>query len=76
VRQILREAIGNEPEVDDEDAWQRHAMKLAPASCGSPPEGDDEDDAESWIDDVVRKFAQRYRLWRGVSEFLAEESDE
>jgi hypothetical protein len=76
VRQILREALENEAEADDEGAWQRHAMKLASASSGLPPKGDDEDEAERWIDEVVRKFAHRYRLWRGVSEFLAEENDE
>jgi len=25
---------------------------------------------------VVRRFAQRFRLWRGVTEFLAEEGGE
>lgn len=76
VRQVLREAVDNEAELEDSDAWQHHALKLASRSSGSPPPGDDDEEMERWIDEVVRKFAQRFRLWRGVSEFLAEEGVE
>lgn len=76
VRQVMREAIDNEAEAEDTDAWQHHAMKLASKSSGPPPRADDEEEIDRWIDEVVRKFAQRFRLWRGVNEFLAEESGE
>lgn len=76
VRQVLREAIENEAEADDTNAWQHHAMKLASKASGPPPRADDDEEMDRWIDEVVRKFAQRFRLWRGVNEFLAEEGGE
>ena len=76
VRQVLHEAIAFEGDEDDQDAWQHHALKLASASSGALPRPDDEDQVDEWVDEVVRKFAQRHRLWRGISEFLSEEGEE
>jgi hypothetical protein len=76
VRQVLREAIDNEAETEDENAWQNQALKLASPSSGTHPKADDAEEVERWIDEVVRRFAQRFRLWRGVTEFLAAESGE
>jgi hypothetical protein len=70
VRQVMREAVTFEGEEEDEAAWQHHAMKLASASSGNLPRTDDDDDIERWVDEVVRKFAQRHRLWRGMSDLL------
>lgn len=70
VRQLLREALQTQPDDEDSDAWQNHAQKLASSAAGTPPATDDYDEVESWIDDVVRSFAHRHRLWRGVREFL------
>lgn len=75
LRQILREAIADVADDDDTDSWSRNAMKLATASAGSQPRVDDEDDVERWIDEVVRKFAHRHRLWRGVTEFVTEDDE-
>lgn len=74
VRQVMREALENEDE--DENSWQFSAMKLVPASCGEAPRLDDEDEVERWVDEVVRKFAHRFRLWRGIIEFIGEENEE
>lgn len=74
VRQVLKQAIENEDE--DENAWQYSAMKLAPIACGPVPRSEDEEEVEAWIDEVVRKFAHRFRLWRGITEFIGQESVE
>jgi hypothetical protein len=76
VRQVLREAVSFEGDEEDQGAWQHHAMRLASMSSGAPPKIDDEEDIERWVDEVVRKFAQRHRLWRGMSDFIDEETAE
>lgn len=76
VRQVLREAIGSRADDDDQDAWQNHALKLATPAAGAPPKSDDEEEVERWVDDVVRKFAQRHRLWRGMNELTDTGADQ
>jgi hypothetical protein len=70
VRQVMLEAITFEGDEEDATAWQHHAMQMASASSGALPRIDDEDDVERWVDEVVRKFAQRHRLWRGMTDFF------
>lgn len=66
VRQLLREAIERGSD-DEETDWPAMCEELAAGlGFGSLPSSDEDDDTEDWVDDVVRKFAQRHRMWRGV----------
>lgn len=74
VRQVFREALSNEGDAGDQQAWQAQARKLAGKLSTSPlPRTEDEE--EEWLDNIVRNFATRHHLWRGVGELLDTEGD-
>ena len=71
LRQLLREAVQRGRDEEAESDWPRQCDRLvASLGYGALPDSDDDDEAESWVDDVVRKFAQRHRLWAGVAELF------
>lgn len=74
VRQVFREAINNEADAGDQQAWQAQARKLAEKlSTSRYPRTEDEE--EEWLDNIVHSFAVRHHLWRGVTELFDLEGD-
>lgn len=68
LRQVLSEAIENEVELEDGFMWQIQAIQLASSLVHRlPPSREDEEELDEWVDEVVRKFALKHRLFRGIA---------
>lgn len=71
LRQLLREAAKRGSDADAEADWPRYCELLASGlGFGSLPSGEDDEETERWVDEVVRKFAQKHRLWSGIEDLL------
>jgi hypothetical protein len=67
VRRILDAAIRKNVELDEEDElwpvlWLRFGKELHPTKQSPPKAGDEEEDIENWIEEVVDSFCEAHAL--------------